>query len=120
MAACLEARSGELRLVVPPGTIGASPSRPNETLIRAIRRAWGWQQRLLDEPGMTLRRIAAAEGISDRYVGALIRLGFLAPDIVEAILDGRQPVELELQHLLREIPLFWPEQRRRFGFELRR
>ena len=66
---------------------------------------------------MTLRKIAEDEDVGDRYVGALIHLGCLAPDLVEAILTGRQPRDLELRHMLPDIPLDWSAQSRRFGFE---
>jgi hypothetical protein len=50
-------------------------------------------------------------------VRKLVPLAYLAPDIMEAILDGRQPATLELQHLTnREIPLDWAEQRKLYGF----
>lgn len=55
-------------------------------------------------------------GVTKRYVAHIMRLAFLAPDIVEAILDGRQPADLELERLLRGIPVGWPEQRRALGF----
>jgi len=45
---------------------------------------------------------------------------FLAPDITKAILDGRQPADLELDRLLNGIPLAWAEQRQAFGFTVRR
>ena len=63
--------------------------------------------------------IAEEEGLTGRYVSRLIRLTFLAPDIVEAILGGRQPGDLELQRMLANLPLSWAEQRRRYGFASR-
>ncbi len=113
----LKPRSGELRLVVPQGLIGEIAPQHNEALIKAVRRAWLWKQRLLNEHGATLAKIADEEDVSDRYVASMVRLGFLAPDIVDAILDGRQPRDLELQRMLRNIPDSWREQRRRFGFD---
>ncbi|MCX7313482.1 MAG: hypothetical protein WCG92_09850 [Hyphomicrobiales bacterium] len=49
----------------------------------------------------TIREIANAEKINETYVGRVLRLTLLAPDIVEAILNGRQPSELQLEDLLR-------------------
>ncbi|MCH8998147.1 MAG: hypothetical protein IID48_07745 [Proteobacteria bacterium] len=54
--------------------------------------------------------------MTERYVSRILRLAFLAPDIVEAILDGYQPIDLELERLLKGIPVSWDEQRRVFGF----
>jgi hypothetical protein len=54
--------------------------------------------------------------VTERYVGRIIRLAFLAPDIVEAILDGYQPADLELERLMKGVPIGWNEQRRALGF----
>ncbi|MCX7313771.1 MAG: hypothetical protein NTV56_19135 [Alphaproteobacteria bacterium] len=59
----------------------------------------------------TIREIANAEKINETYVGRVLRLTLLAPDIVEAILNGRQPAELQLEDLLRRFPVGWREQR---------
>ena len=64
----------------------------------------------------SIQTIAEAEGVTPRYVGRILRLAFLAPDIVEAILDGSQPGELELERLMKGIPIGWNEQRRALGF----
>ena len=58
------------------------------------------------------REIAAAEKINETYVGRVLRLTLLAPDIVEAILGGRQPAGLQLDGLMRRFPVGWREQRR--------
>ncbi|MBF0135226.1 MAG: hypothetical protein H7833_03025 [Magnetococcus sp. DMHC-1] len=63
-----------------------------------------------------LTEIAAKENISIGYVSRLFDLSLLAPDIIEAILDGRQPAGLTLQELRDGIPLAWEEQRRKYGF----
>ncbi len=62
--------------------------------------------------------IAKEEGVTERYVSRIMRLAFLAPDIVEAILDGYQPADLELERLLKGIPISWDAQRRALGFPL--
>jgi site-specific DNA recombinase len=51
-------------------------------------------------------------------VARLVRLGFLAPDIIEAILSNRQPVQLTVDRLRDPIPFDWDEQRRLFGFDV--
>ena len=60
--------------------------------------------------------LAEQEGVTDAYVCRLLPLTCLAPDIVEAILDGRQPKGLRLAEMLGNGPLDWEEQRRAFGF----
>ena len=61
---------------------------------------------------------AVAENLTGSYVTRVLRLAFLAPNIVEAIITGTQPVELTLDRILRggTLPLTWPEQRRHLGF----
>ena len=60
----------------------------------------------------TIAEIASAEKINESYVGRVLRLTLLAPDIVEAILGGRQPGDLQLDDLLRRFPVGWWEQRK--------
>lgn len=69
--------------------------------------------------GATLEAVAAAEGYDKDYFARLVRLGYLAPDITTAILDGRQPATLTRIRLARmsKLPLDWAEQRRLLGFE---
>jgi hypothetical protein len=58
----------------------------------------------------TVREIAAAERINESYVGRVLRLTLLAPDVVEAIVNGRQPTELILAQLMRPFPVGWRQQ----------
>jgi hypothetical protein len=55
--------------------------------------------------------IAEAEGVTRSFVNRLLRLTLLAPDIVEAILEGRQPKAMQLEGLIRAVPSSWKEQR---------
>jgi hypothetical protein len=116
VAARLRPCSGELRLVLPAGDETDLPPRPNRVLIKAVVKACAWKEQLISGRSSSILAIATNEGVTDRYVARLLKLAFLAPDIVEAILEGRQPADLELQRLLPDIPLAWDEQRRRFGF----
>jgi hypothetical protein len=63
----------------------------------------------------TIAEIAAAEKINESYVGRVLRLTLLAPDIVEAILDGRQPAQMTLAVLVQRFPVGWTEQRKAPG-----
>ena len=76
-------------------------------------RAHAIRARLLEEPSLTLKEIAAEEGISSSYVTRLLRLAFLAPDIVTAILNGRHPPQLTANRLMDDtrLPLDWTAQR---------
>ncbi len=108
--------SGEMRLVIPPGQGQELRPRPNPTLIKALTRAYRWKERLFSGEAPSISAIANEEGMTERYVGRIMRLAFLAPDIVEAILDGYQPADLELERLMKGVPIGWNEQRRVLGF----
>jgi hypothetical protein len=67
---------------------------------------------MLDEgEHATLEDLARAKGVAASYVSRVLRLTMLAPEIVESILDGRQPAELQLDDLLKGFPLEWKGQR---------
>jgi hypothetical protein len=57
-----------------------------------------------------LQELARAKGVNETYVSRILRLTLLGPDVVEAILDGRQPAELQLDDLLQGFPLEWERQ----------
>ena len=80
-------------------------------MVKAIARAFRWREMLEDGTHATIAEIAASEKINKSYVGRVLRLTLLAPDIVEAILGGRQPAELQLEDLLRRFPVGWVEQK---------
>ena len=107
----------EVHLVVPPNSAGSMSARqPKPSLVKAIARAHGWYQRVLDGNAPDQRSLARHAGLTERYVGKVFGCAFLAPDIVEAILEGRQPHALNFEKLCTHIPLSWVEQRRQFGF----
>ena len=80
-------------------------------MVKEIARAFRWREMLENGTHATIAEIAAAEKINESYVGRVLRLTLLAPDIVEAILGGRQPAEMTLAVLLRWFPAWWREQR---------
>ena len=95
-----------------PGTPTALASRRTDNaMIKAIARAFRWREMLENGTYATIAEIAAAEKINESYVGRILRLTLLAPDIVEAVLSGRQPASLQLDALLRRFPVAWQEQR---------
>jgi len=60
--------------------------------------------------------IARRTGFHSRYVGKVLQCAFLAPDIVEVIVEGRQPPDLTFKKLSTHLPMSWIEQRKRLGF----
>ena len=85
--------------------------RRDETLLKALVRAHRWRRRIENGQARSITDLAEQEGVTDAYVCPLLPLTCLAPDIVEAILDGRQPKGLRLAEMLGNGPLAWEEQR---------
>jgi hypothetical protein len=95
------------------------PSR-DETLVKALVRAHRWRRKIESGQARSITDLAEHEGVTVAYVCRLQPLTCLAPDIVEAILDGRQPKGLRLAEMLGNGPLGWQEQRANWGFAQRR
>jgi site-specific DNA recombinase len=100
----------EMRFVVEDGS---EPANTDSVLVRLLLRAHAIRTRLLEEPSLPLKDIAAEQGISSSYVTRLLRLAFLAPDIVTAILNGRHTPQLTANRLMDDtrLPLDWGAQR---------
>jgi hypothetical protein len=109
-------RGGRKRIVAPDGSAiaPASKPQPNGALAKALVRAWRWQRMLDDGVYATVSEIGDAEAINKSYVSRILRLALLAPDIVEAILEGGAGEALTLEMLERPLPMSWAEQRQRF------
>jgi site-specific DNA recombinase len=101
---------GEVRLILPPDSPGAQPHAV-PSLIRAMARAHDWVDRILRGETVNQRSIANQTGLDERYVSRVIPLAFLAPDLTEAILEGKQPALLSLGNCLGKIPDEWHQQR---------
>ena len=110
-------KRGGRKLVLVPGGTDAVPDRPrvDNAMIKALARAFRWRKLLETGVYGTIEELAAAEKINSSYVSRILRLTLLAPEIVEAILDGRQPVEMTLAALMEPFPVVWQEQRLHFA-----
>ena len=105
---------GGRKLVVSPDGVPTQVqprSRVDDTLVKALARAFRWRRLLETGVHGTVEEIARAEGINPSYVSRILRLTLLAPDIVESMLDGRQPPELTVARLMKPISAVWEEQR---------
>ena len=100
------------------GTDPFATAKPDPRLVKLLIRARQFNATLLHGDGMPFAALAKREGVSPSYFTRLIRLSYLAPDITEAILDGRQPRDLTADKLLAHsrLPLAWHEQRSVLGF----
>ena len=105
----------EMRFVIQGGP---DEREPDIGLTRILVRAHAMRGRLLHDTSVTIDEIAREEKVGASYVTRLLRLTFLAPDIVSAILTGRQPPELSARKLMADtrLPLDWNEQRKLLGF----
>jgi hypothetical protein len=102
--------------IIIPGDAGTPPRRLDRSLVLAVARGRTWAAALRRGEYADTAAIAGECGLGESYVRRILRLAYLAPDIVEAIAEGRQPRGLTLQRLLSPAPLAWAEQRQRFGF----
>src|SRR5437870_700265 len=106
-------RGVETKLVLPGLAQQNHSSRCNPALIKAIARGRAWFDELATGRARSLDELAKREAISRRYIRRLVNLAFLSPQLVEAILQGRQPVELTATRLTElDLPYDWAEQRR--------
>ena len=102
---------GGRKLIITPGTIAnRGPSDTDITLVKALARAFRWRRMMEAGRYGTINELAAAEKINSSYVSRLLRLTLLSPDIVEAILDGRQPDGMTLPELMDGVPVEWERQ----------
>ena len=111
-------RPGGRKLIMTPEGV-AAPARKrsrDETLVKALVRAHRWRRKIESGRAKSITDLAEQEGVTDAYVCRLLPLTCLAPDIVEAILDGRQPKGLRLAELLGNGPCAWNAQRESVGF----
>ena len=100
---------GGRKAMVTPGVL-ALERRQDITLMKAVAQALRWRRMLEAGQFATIKDLAAAEKINSSYVSRVLRLTLLAPGIVEAILDGRQPEGMTLPALMKPFPVKWPEQ----------
>jgi DNA invertase Pin-like site-specific DNA recombinase len=104
-------RGAETKLVLPGLTQQKHSSRCDPALIKAIVRGHAWFEELVTGRARSLQELAKRDGISRRYIRRLLGLAFVSPQLVEAILQGRQSVELTATRLTElDLPLDWTEQ----------
>ncbi len=120
ISANLEQCRGEKRILTPGTESELQTSRPNLSLFKAVSRANDWARRLLSGEYRDLQDIARRNGLDPSYVSRIFPAAFLAPEVIRAVLDGRQHPSTTLDDLLELASLPWPEQKNRLGIEFRR
>ncbi|MFD1693987.1 hypothetical protein [Roseibium aestuarii] len=106
-------RGGRKEMQLPEGA--THPRRTDSTLVKALARAFRWKRLLESGEFATVSELAEREGIAPSYITRVLRLTLLAPDIVEAILDGKQGPEVTLAQGLEPFPLAWQLQGAHFS-----
>ena len=101
-------RGGRKEIQLPKGT--AQARKPDNTLVKALARAFRWKRMLESGEFASISELAEKEGIAFTYMARVMRLSLLAPDIVEAILGGRQGPNVTLARLLEPFPAEWGRQ----------
>lgn len=97
--------------ILPPDDLTLRDGRAQDPhVLRAIARAWSWRRQLETGAASTILDIAAFEKVSDRFVGRMMRLAWLAPDVLEKLLIHRSPPALSLNDLILVAELPWEEQ----------
>ena len=101
-------RGGRKEMRLPEGA--SQTRKADNTLVKALARAFRWKRMLESGEFATIAEMAEREGIAPSYMTRVMRLTLLAPDIVEAILDGRQPEGVTLDAVMKAVPVAWDEQ----------
>jgi hypothetical protein len=109
-------KRGGRKLVLAPDGASCMPQRArmDNTMVKAIARAFRWRKLIETGVCATVTEIAAAERINTSYVSRVLRLALLAPDLIERILNGHQDEPISLARLMEPFPAAWEEQRKRF------
>ena len=105
-------RGGRKGMQMPDGA--APPRRTDSTIIKALARAFRWKRMLESGEFANIAELAEREGIAPSYMTRVLRLTLLAPDIVEAIMDGKQEPEVTLRRLLEPFTQEWAKQSEHF------
>jgi hypothetical protein len=104
-------RGGRKQILSPAGAAPWSPApRVDSALVKAVVRAHRWRAMLESGEYGSSAELAKTEKVNDSYLSRILRLTLLAPDIIEAIMTGRQPSALQLDDLLKPLPSAWTEQ----------
>lgn len=101
-------RGGRKEMVLPEGT--AQARQPDNTLVKALARAFRWKRMLESGEFASISELAEKEGIAFTYMARLMRLSLLSPELVDAVVDGRHPANITLANLMDPFPADWKEQ----------
>ena len=106
----------EVRLLI-DGAGGGARRKPDHSLYRVLAQAHQYHAMVMRNRGKTMAELAAEAGVGGSYFTRILRLSFLAPDVVKAILRDRHPIELTAKRLANEVrlPIAWQDQHALLG-----
>lgn len=112
------ARAGKTVIVLPDGSRGVvrRGATIDNSMVKLIVRGFRWQRMLYEGKFTSIEDLSEAEKINPSYVSRVLRLSYLSPKIVEAILDGKGPARLTMKDLMEPFPMDWQKQATHFGF----
>ena len=115
-------RGGKTVFVLPNGerAVQSKAATIDSTMVKILARAFRWQRLLANGTYNTIDDLAAAEKINPSYVSRVARLAMLSPEIIELILDGKQPAHLTMNKLLEPFPLDWDGQAKQYSLSARK
>lgn len=96
--------------IVPPADIMPDTGGIDRHVLRAIAKAWSWRRKLETGVVSTIQDIAGIEGVSDRYIGRMLRLAWLAPAVLDKLLIQRVSPAVSIKDLATAAELPWAEQ----------
>ena len=113
-------RGGKTVIVLPDGTRGVQRrgATIDNSMVKLLVRGFRWHRMLFSGNYTSIEDMSAAEKISPTYVCRVLRLAYLSPQIVEAILDGKVPAKFTMKDLMEPFPMDWNLQLKHFGFAL--
>ena len=101
-------KNGRPRILAPEPHFQARVQDPH--ILRALGRAWSWRRKLETGEASTIQDIAKAEKVSDRFIGPMMRLAYLSPDVLERLLVSREPPPVTIVQMIDATYLPWAEQ----------
>ena len=106
-------KNGRPRILAPDVEPHFQASVQDPHILRALGRAWSWRRKLETGEAATIQDIAKAEKVSDRFVGPMMRLAYLSPDVLERLLLWREPPSATITQMIDATYLPWAEQMER-------
>jgi len=112
----IQRRGGRKVVIAPDGSVlpqarrSLVPPTADPVLVKALARAFQWKRMLDEGKYASVRELADGEGVKPSYAAGMLRLTLLAPGVVEAILDGRQPSGMNLEQMLKSFSPYWSMQ----------